>query len=72
MLYLLWAIPAFIALYVYAWQKRKKALELFVDVGIINRIAISVSHTKRWWKAALLLLAAIFVIIAAVMVQLIP
>ncbi len=64
MLYLLWVIPFFIAAYVYAWQKRRKALRMFIDAGLLDRIPISVSHVKRIWKYNIVLLALIFIIIA--------
>ncbi|MCP4681144.1 MAG: VWA domain-containing protein [Desulfobacterales bacterium] len=62
MLYILWAIPVLMALYAYARHKRKKALGLFIDAGILDRINISVSHTKRLWKGILVLLAFVFTI----------
>ncbi len=62
MLFLLWVIPVLAALYIYARQRRKKALALFIDIGIINRISISVSPAKRWWKAILVLLAFLFIV----------
>ncbi len=62
MLNILWAIPVLMALYAYARHKRKKALELFIDAGILDKINISVSHTKRWWKGILVLLAVVFTI----------
>ncbi|MCP4681916.1 MAG: VWA domain-containing protein [Desulfobacterales bacterium] len=65
MLYLLWLIPLLLGVYVYAWQKRKKALELFIDTGLFDRIRISVSQSKRWWKAAAVLAAAVFIVLGA-------
>jgi len=63
-LYLLWSIPLLTAFYVYAWQRRKRAIERFIDTGLLNRIHISASAVKRRWKAALLLIAAVFIIFA--------
>lgn len=64
MLYLLWLIPPLIALYIYARQKRSKALAVFIESGLHGRLTLSVSHTKRAWKAALLITAAVFIILA--------
>lgn len=65
MLFLLWSIPAFIAIYVYAGQKRRQALNRFIDAGLIGRIHISVSPAKRRWKAVLIIIAMVFIILAA-------
>ncbi|MDA1272501.1 MAG: VWA domain-containing protein [Verrucomicrobia bacterium] len=63
MLLLLWVAPLLAALFYYGAWKRKKALEQFVEAGLLSKIAVSVSSTKRAWKAALIILAAVFVII---------
>ncbi len=62
MLYLLWLIPILLGVYVYAWQRRKKALALFIDSGLFSKIRISVSETKRWWKSAIVLSAIGFIV----------
>lgn len=62
MLHLLWLIPVFIGVYIYAWQKRRKALERFIDAGIMDKIYISVSASKRIWKSVLLLTALILIV----------
>jgi len=59
----LWLIPTFAVIYVYAWQKRKSALKLFIDAGLLDRIPISVSYTKRFWKSIAVLSALVFIII---------
>jgi len=65
MLFLLWSIPAFIAIYVYAGQKRRQALNRFIDAGLIEKIHISVSPAKRRWKAVLIIIAMVFISLAA-------
>ena len=65
MLFLLWSIPAFIAIYVYAGQKRRQALNRFIDAGLIDRIHISASSAKRRWKAAAIIVAMVFIILGA-------
>jgi len=62
-LHFLWLIPLMAALYVYAWQKRKFALRLFIDAGLLDKIPISLSHAKRFWKSAAVLLSLGFIII---------
>jgi Ca-activated chloride channel family protein len=64
MLYLLWLVPFLVIAYVYAGQKRRTALKLFIDVRLLDRIAITVSNARRQWKAALLVMATVFLILA--------
>jgi len=64
MLHLLWVVPFLIVLFVYAWQKRRRALEMFINAELLDRINISVSASKRNWKAVTLLFAVMFVIFA--------
>jgi Ca-activated chloride channel family protein len=64
MLYLLWLVPVLVAAFVYAGHKRRTALKLFIDMGLLDRIAITVSRARRRWKAALLLIAVVFMIMA--------
>jgi Ca-activated chloride channel family protein len=65
MLHLLWTIPFLIAVFIYARQKRRKALEMFIDAGLLDRIHISMNNSMRHWKAALLLIAVLFIVFAA-------
>jgi len=62
MLHLFWAVPLLLAMFIYAWQKRRKAMTIFVEAGLLDRIRISVSNSRRRWKAALLLSAVVFII----------
>ena len=64
MLYLLWLIPPLMGVYIYGWKKRQKALAVFMDPELSDKIKISVSHTKRAWKAALLLMGLASIIFA--------
>lgn len=64
MLYLLWGIPIILALYVYARQKRERTLEKFIDAGILGKISISASPSKRWWKGAATMAAVGFIVVA--------
>jgi len=64
MLHLLWAVPLLIGIFAYASYRRRRALEVFIDAGLLDRIAISINAAKRRWKAALVILAAGFTIAA--------
>jgi Ca-activated chloride channel family protein len=66
MLYLLWLLPALIALYLYARHKRRSALERFVQADLLKHINVSVSRARRGWKSFAILAACAFVIGALV------
>ena len=65
MLFLLWSIPVFVGIYIYAGQKRRQALKRFIDARLLEKIQISISPVKRRWKAAILIMAISFIILAA-------
>jgi Ca-activated chloride channel homolog len=65
MLFLLWTIPVFIGIYIYAGQKQRQAVKRFIDAGLLGKIHISVSPAKRKWKAAALIAAIALIIFAA-------
>ena len=65
MLFLLWSIPVFVGVYIYAGQKRRQALKRFIDARLLEKIQISISPVKRRWKAAILIMAISFIILAA-------
>jgi Ca-activated chloride channel family protein len=62
-LHLLWVVPLLAGIYIYAWHKRKAGLKLFIEAGLLDRIPVSVSYAKRFWKSVLVCLAAVFLII---------
>lgn len=64
MLHFLWLIPVLASIYIYAWQKRKSALKLFIDAGLMDRIPVSISHLKRFWKSVSVLVALAFIVIS--------
>jgi len=57
MLYLLWAIPLLVLVCLYAAGRRRKALEQFAEAGLLDVINVSVSASRRRWKATMLLAA---------------
>jgi Ca-activated chloride channel homolog len=65
MLFLLWSIPVFIGMYIYAGQKRRYAIQRFIDAGLLGKINISVSSVKRRWKATALIAAITLIIFSA-------
>ena len=64
MLHLLWILPVMIGFFVYVSIRRKQAMEVFIDAGLLKRIPISVSTVRRRWKSALIILTVFFVILA--------
>jgi Ca-activated chloride channel family protein len=64
MLHFLWLIPVLAVVYAYAWQRRKAGLQRFIDAGLLNRIPVSVSYGRRFFKSAAVLLAVIFLVMA--------
>ena len=63
MLLLFWLVPVLACIFYYGFWKRRRALEQFVEAGLLSRISVSVSGTKRLWKAVVVLLAVVFVIL---------
>ena len=63
MLYFLWVIPLLAVVVVYAWQKRKTSLKLFIDAGLLDKIPVSLSYTKRFWKSVAVFLALLIIIL---------
>lgn len=63
MLHLLWLLPVLAGLLLYGWRRRRKALELFIDAGLLDRIAMFNSPVRRAWKAAAVLAAALFIVL---------
>ena len=64
MLYLLWLIPLLVGLYVYAAQRRRRALGMFAEAGLLGQLRISVSAVRRRWKAAGVLAAYALLVVA--------
>ena len=64
MLLLLWLLPAVAVFYVYAAWRRKKAMRIFIDEDLLDRISMSVNQAGRRVKAALVIVALAFLIVA--------
>ena len=62
MLHLLWIMPFLVAVFIYAWQKRRQALEIFIDAGLLDRIPVSMNPSKRILKMILLLMSLVLIV----------
>jgi Ca-activated chloride channel family protein len=63
-LYLLAAVPALIAFFIYAFGRKRKALALFGNLDLVKLLSASVSRKRQVWKAAVLVIAVLFLVIA--------
>ena len=50
MLHLLWLAPLLVWLFYHAAQRRKQALEKFASSGMLGRIGLAPSPSRRRWK----------------------
>lgn len=64
MLLLLFLVPVLLGFFLFAAQRRRRALEAFIGAGLIDRIAVSASPAKRRLMAALVLCAVVMIAIA--------
>lgn len=64
MLLLLWVAPALAALYLYAAWRRGRAMRVFVEAGLLDRISTSVRPGARRVKAALTVAAVMLLAVA--------
>ena len=64
MLHLLWVLPVVFVLFLYGWAKKRQALELFIEAGLLERIYISTDKSKKYFKTALIILSLAFIIFA--------
>ena len=64
MLHRLWVLPVVFLLFLYGWSKKRKALEMFIEAGLLDRIHISADKSKKYFKAVLILLSLAFIIFA--------
>ena len=66
MLYLLWALPLVLGVYLFAAHRRRQALERFAAAGLLKHISLSTSTVRRRWKAALVMMAFALIVVALV------
>ncbi|HSG27810.1 MAG TPA: VWA domain-containing protein, partial [Candidatus Krumholzibacterium sp.] len=63
-LFLLWLVPGIVLLYVWAASRRRRALMVFVEADLLERISMSINPAARRMKAGLIALCAVFVIVS--------
>lgn len=64
--HLLWLLPALLALYVYAFARKRQALAVFMDLVLTPRLVPNLSRVRQWLKA-LCLMAAVGCLVLALM-----
>ena len=64
MLQWLWVIVPLAGVLVYGWHRRRQALELFIDAGLLDRMTVSVSQGKRQWRAVCVLTSVVLIALA--------
>jgi len=64
MLLLLWLVPALALLYGWAAYRRRAALKVFIETGLLDRVSMSVNPAGRRMKE-ILALAAVALVVAA-------
>ncbi|MFT5467569.1 MAG: Ca-activated chloride channel family protein [Verrucomicrobiales bacterium] len=62
LLHLLWLLPVLVLIFVFAAARRRRALNAFVESGLLDRIRITASPVRRNWKAILILLGVAFLV----------
>ena len=65
-LWLLLIIPALVFFYMYAFDKKKKALALFAHSDVLSRLLVWVSFPRQYFKAALICAAALFAVLSLI------
>jgi Ca-activated chloride channel homolog len=64
--HLLWLLPALLALYIYAFARKRQALAEFLDVVLTPRLVPTLSRVRQWCKA-LCLIGAVGCLVLALM-----
>ena len=67
--YLLWLLPALVALYAYAGARKRQALMAFMDLGLVPRLVPNLSQARQWLKALCLIAAAGCLVLALMQPQ---
>jgi Ca-activated chloride channel family protein len=63
-LYLLWLLPALLALIIYAFGRKRQAIAACIDATLVPRLMPSLSRARQWLKALCLLAAVACLILA--------
>jgi len=65
-LVLLWLVPLMVGLSIYSFARKRRALELFADVNLHERLTPNVSRARQKLKAALVIGGVFFIICALI------
>ena len=65
-LWLALLVPALIALYAFAFKRKRRALEIFADPELLQHIVLAVSRRKQVLKAALLIACTFFLMLTLI------
>ncbi len=65
-LWMLWLIPALIFFYLWAFARKQKLIELFVEPSLKERLLKGVSVPKQKFKAFIIVLSLFFIIVALI------
>jgi len=63
-LWFLLIVPALVLFYVWAFDKKKKALALFAHSEVLSRLLVWVSFARQYLKASLLCSAVLFIVLS--------
>lgn len=64
MFHWLWLLPVLAALWMWAASRRKAAMHRLIEAGLLSRIQVKVSPSRRRWKAGLVAAAVILLVVA--------
>lgn len=64
MLFLLWALPILVGVYLYGGYRRRQAGLLFAESGLLDRLIVHLSARRRWAKSAVVLGALALIVLA--------
>ena len=64
MLHLLWLLPVLFAVALYRFRKKDRALGKFAESALLERINLSASRVRQWWKAILVFTGSLLIIVS--------
>jgi Ca-activated chloride channel family protein len=68
-IYLIWLVPILLALDVYGFARKRRALGTFLHPAVVPRLVSQVSRTRQWLKAVCLMVAAACLVLALMQPQ---
>ena len=64
MLHLLWLLPVLLAIALYRFHKKDRALTKFAESALLERINLSASRARQRWKAVLVFAGSLLVVVS--------